>query len=62
MCAIAGHIHDLLEKVIHKDARYQKGHLNMRTQRCFAVKQGIHGVLDLARQTYTEYIDDINGE
>lgn len=34
----------------------------MKTQRCFAVKPGIDGVLDLSRQTYTEYIDDINGE
>ncbi|CAK8673692.1 unnamed protein product [Clavelina lepadiformis] len=54
------HILELLETVIHKEARYQKGLLNMKTQRCFAVKSEINGVLDLCRKSYTEYIDDIN--
>ena len=27
-----------IREVIHDDTRYQKGTLNMRTQKCFAVK------------------------
>ena len=32
----------------------------MRTQKCFAVKPGINGMLDVARRTYTEIVDDIS--
>ncbi|XP_072025616.1 mutS protein homolog 4-like [Amphiura filiformis] len=45
--------------VIHDDTHYQKGTLNMRTQKCFAVKPQINGLLDVARRTYTEIVDDI---
>ena len=31
-------IMDKIGEVIHDDTRYQKGTLNMRTQKCFAVK------------------------
>ena len=47
--------------VIHHGAQYQKGHLNMRNQKCFAVKSGINGILDAARRTYSELIEDTNG-
>ncbi|XP_065888860.1 mutS protein homolog 4-like isoform X5 [Dysidea avara] len=56
--------HTIMEKiqeVIHDDTRYQKGALNMRTQKCFAVKSKINGLLDVARRTYTEVVDDIAG-
>uniref|UniRef100_H2YI01 DNA mismatch repair proteins mutS family domain-containing protein n=1 Tax=Ciona savignyi TaxID=51511 RepID=H2YI01_CIOSA len=55
-----GCINDMISRTMHVDARYTKGHLSMKTQRCFAVKQGLHGVLDLSRVTYTELIEDIN--
>lgn len=29
-----------IQKVIHDDTRYQKGTMNMRTQKCFAIKVG----------------------
>ncbi|KAH3873388.1 hypothetical protein DPMN_036623 [Dreissena polymorpha] len=45
--------------IIHEDARYQKGLLVMRSQKCFAVKPKINGLLDMARKTYTEIVDDI---
>ncbi|KAK3612393.1 hypothetical protein CHS0354_031987 [Potamilus streckersoni] len=45
--------------VIHEDTHYQTGALNMRTQKCFAVKPGLNGLLDIARRTYTEIVDDI---
>ncbi|XP_071961365.1 mutS protein homolog 4-like [Antedon mediterranea] len=53
----------ILEKiktVIHDETSYQKGALNMRTQRCFAVKPELNGLLDVARRTYTEIVDDIS--
>ncbi|XP_052072312.1 mutS protein homolog 4-like [Mytilus californianus] len=46
--------------VIHEDTRYQKGTLHMRTQKCFAVKPEINGLLDVARTTYTEVVDDVS--
>lgn len=30
-------------------------------QQCFAVQAGIHGLLDVARKTYSETIEDIHG-
>lgn len=45
---------------MHDDTRYSKGTLNTRTQKCFAVKPGINGMLDVARRTYTEIVDDIS--
>ncbi|XP_064639477.1 mutS protein homolog 4-like [Lineus longissimus] len=48
-----------IQSVIHDDTRYQKGALNMKTQKCFAVKTNINGLLDVARRTYTEIVDDI---
>ncbi|XP_068717074.1 mutS protein homolog 4-like [Montipora capricornis] len=52
-------IMERIQTVIHDDTRYQKGTLNMRTQKCFAVKPHINGLLDVARRTYTEIVDDI---
>ncbi|EDO35291.1 predicted protein [Nematostella vectensis] len=72
-------IMEKIQSVIHDDTRYQKGALNMRTQKCFAVKyeQTVEkyecmcldfrpsvvrcpvGLLDVARRTYTETVDDI---
>ncbi|KAL4241059.1 MutS protein msh4 [Mactra antiquata] len=46
--------------IIYEDARYQKGSLQMRSQKCFAVKPNMNGLLDISRQTYTEMMDDIN--
>uniref|UniRef100_A0A8C4MDZ0 MutS homolog 4 n=1 Tax=Equus asinus asinus TaxID=83772 RepID=A0A8C4MDZ0_EQUAS len=38
-----------------------KGCLNMRTQKCYAVRSNINEFLDIARRTYTEIVDDIAG-
>ncbi|XP_068095301.1 mutS protein homolog 4 isoform X2 [Hyperolius riggenbachi] len=54
----------ILEKirtVINDDTRYTRGCLNMRTQKCYAVKPNINEFLDIARRMYTEIIDDISG-
>ena len=31
----------------------------MRLQRCFAIKSGVNGLLDVARRIYCEIVDDI---
>ena len=56
-----GIILDKIKTVINDDARYMKGCLNMRTQKCYAVRSNINEFLDIARRTYTEIVDDIAG-
>uniref|UniRef100_UPI00398F1709 mutS protein homolog 4 isoform X1 n=1 Tax=Pristiophorus japonicus TaxID=55135 RepID=UPI00398F1709 len=54
----------ILEKiktVINDDTRYIKGCLNMRTQKCYAVRPNINEFLDIARRTYAEIVDDVAG-
>ncbi|CAG8611279.1 2676_t:CDS:10 [Ambispora gerdemannii] len=50
---------EIIDQVINEDATYQKGALGLRNQRCYAVKAGFNGLLDVARQTYKETINDI---
>ncbi|KAM9324666.1 mutS protein homolog 4 [Gastrophryne carolinensis] len=50
-----------IREVINTDTRYIRGCLNMRTQKCYAVKPNINEFLDIARRTYAEIIDDIAG-
>ncbi|XP_033614120.1 mutS protein homolog 4 isoform X3 [Fukomys damarensis] len=50
-----------IKTVINDDVRYIKGCLNMRTQKCYAVRSNINEFLDIARRTYTEIVDDIAG-
>lgn len=45
---------------MHEDTHYTKGALNFRIQKCFAIRPGINGMLDVARRTYTEIVDDIS--
>ncbi|VDN09310.1 unnamed protein product [Dibothriocephalus latus] len=54
---------DLLEKltsVLRKDVCISKGVLQMRVQKCFAIKTGANVLLDLTRRTYAEQIEDIS--
>ena len=45
--------------MVHEGARVQKGSASMRLQRCFAIKSGVNGLLDVARRIYCEIVDDI---
>ncbi|KYO36837.1 mutS protein-like protein 4 isoform C [Alligator mississippiensis] len=56
-----GIILEKVKTVINDDTRYTKGCLNMRTQKCYAVRPNINEFLDIARRTYTEIVDDIAG-
>uniref|UniRef100_A0A3B4ABQ1 DNA mismatch repair protein MutS clamp domain-containing protein n=1 Tax=Periophthalmus magnuspinnatus TaxID=409849 RepID=A0A3B4ABQ1_9GOBI len=48
-----------IKTVINDDTTYLKGSLNMRTQKCYAVRPNISEFLDIARRAYTEIVDDI---
>ncbi|XP_063040064.1 mutS protein homolog 4 [Engraulis encrasicolus] len=48
-----------IKTVISDDINYISGSLNMRTQKCYAVRPNINEFLDIARRTYTEIVDDI---
>lgn len=46
--------------VIEGDVTYLTSPLDMRNQRTYAVKAGINGMLDVARQTYKELTNEIH--
>ncbi|KAG0296467.1 MutS protein msh4 [Linnemannia gamsii] len=50
---------DLIDEVIEKNVVLEKTAVGIRHQRCFAVKAGCNGLLDVARQTYKETCNDI---
>ncbi|KAF7558757.1 hypothetical protein G7046_g5408 [Stylonectria norvegica] len=57
---ITGRILATIRKTIEADVTYMKSPLDMRNQRTFAVKAGISGMLDVARQTYKELTEEIH--
>ncbi|XP_047029742.1 mutS protein homolog 4-like isoform X2 [Helicoverpa zea] len=55
------HYYEITERIktiIQDDAHLEKGAMGS-LQRCFAVKPDINGLLDVARRTYSELIEDI---
>jgi DNA mismatch repair protein MSH4 len=42
------------------DTSIAKNVLNMQSQKCFAVRSGINGLLDVARRQYTEIIEEMH--
>ncbi|KAJ8652676.1 hypothetical protein O0I10_011683 [Lichtheimia ornata] len=48
-----------INQVLHDDVGVQKTALGLRHQRCYAVKAGVNGLLDVARQSYKETMEDI---
>lgn len=66
---ISGRILRMIRQTIEADVTYMKTALDLRNQRTFAVKAGINGMLDVARQTYKElteeihqHVDELNGK
>lgn len=51
-------IADCIRNIIQEDAHLERGAMGS-LQRCFAVKPNINGLLDVARRTYSELIEDI---
>lgn len=49
---------DIINHVINEDTTFAHKPLDLRNQRTYAVKAGANGLLDVARQTYKESMDD----
>lgn len=47
-------------RIIEADVTYMKSPLDLRNQRTFAVKSGVSGMLDVARQTYKELTEEVH--
>lgn len=47
-----------IDTIINEDTTYAKQPLDLRNQRTYAVKSGVNGLLDVARQTYKEATED----
>ncbi|KAI9331199.1 muts domain V-domain-containing protein [Obelidium mucronatum] len=50
---------ELINDRINEDITFQKSAQGMRNQRCYAIKAGWNGLLDVARQTYRESTNDV---
>ncbi|VUZ52723.1 unnamed protein product [Hymenolepis diminuta] len=46
--------------VLQPDTCVCKGTLQMRVQKCFAIRPGVNVLLDLTRRAYAEQVDDIS--
>ncbi|KAL8949223.1 MAG: hypothetical protein Q9222_004655 [Ikaeria aurantiellina] len=47
-------VQTIIDETINEDITYQNSPLDLRNQRTYAVKSGVNGLLDVARQTYKE--------
>ena len=45
-----------IQKIISKEAHVAKSSAAMKLQRCFAIRDGINGLLDVARKTYCDLV------
>ncbi|OBT48598.1 hypothetical protein VE00_00760 [Pseudogymnoascus sp. WSF 3629] len=50
----------IIGEVINDDVTFQRGPLDLRYQRTYAVKSGVNGLLDVARQTFKEATQDVH--
>ncbi|KAL0486176.1 DNA mismatch repair protein MutS [Acrasis kona] len=51
---------DQIEQVIEEDVSYTRNTLGMQIQKCFAVKTGINGLLDVARRQLMELTQEVH--
>jgi len=50
---------DTLDEMLTESTHYSKSAAEMRHTECFAVKPGINGLLDVARKTYLQSVEDV---
>ncbi|ELR02134.1 hypothetical protein GMDG_05293 [Pseudogymnoascus destructans 20631-21] len=50
----------IIGEVINDDVTFQRSPLDLRNQRTYAVKSGVNGLLDVARQTFKEATQDVH--
>jgi DNA mismatch repair protein MSH4 len=51
-------VHDLINEALNEDTTYASQPLDLRNQHTYAVRSGVNGLLDVARQTYKEAMTD----
>lgn len=51
-------VRQLINNIVNADTQYASKPLDLRNQRTYAVKSGVNGLLDVARQTYKESLTD----
>jgi len=51
-------VQQLIDAVINEDTAYASKPLDLRNQRTYAIKSGVNGLLDVARMTYKESMED----
>ncbi|SMR57480.1 unnamed protein product [Zymoseptoria tritici ST99CH_3D1] len=51
-------VQSLIAGAVNEDTTYAKKPLDLRNQRTYAVRSGVNGLLDVARQTYKESMTD----
>ena len=51
-------VRDLITEALNEDTTYARQPLDLRNQRTYAVRSGVNGLLDVARQTYKEAMTD----
>ncbi|RKO98133.1 hypothetical protein CAUPRSCDRAFT_1605, partial [Caulochytrium protostelioides] len=52
-------VRDLVNATVSDEVAWQTSPIGMRNQRCYCVKTGCNGLLDVARQTYRETSSDV---
>lgn len=50
----------MINDTLTESTEYTRSAHSMRHQECFALKTGIHGLLDVARQTFLQTVEDIH--
>ncbi|RVD81059.1 uncharacterized protein DFL_008937 [Arthrobotrys flagrans] len=53
-------VQDLIDEAISPDAAWASTPVDLRHQRCYAVRSGVNGLLDVARQAYKEATEDLH--
>ncbi len=51
---------EIIHRVINADVAFQRRPIDLRNQRTYAVKSGVNGLLDVARQTFKEATEDVH--
>ena len=49
-----------INRIINADVAFQRSPIDLRNQRTYAVKSGVNGLLDVARQTFKEATEDVH--
>jgi hypothetical protein len=52
----------LIDEKVDENANATRSALAMKMQRCYAVKEGQHILLDVARKAYEEVMADMQGQ